>query len=179
MTLRERVVYQFEELKSLRTFLDAAKIGLKLVAAYSTGELIAYALASRTGVLTMEYKISIPAVKEAAFTQVNDQLLLFTTKGAFAIDLNSRSSSEVSGYEAQESVGEIQSLQSEILIGEGSKGLAVYRFDQHNNSLKLKSRTTFTVNSTRFDADSLQVDPSGSIVYVLDREEGVIAAEYG
>ena len=178
MTLRDRIVYQFEELKSLRTFLDAMKVGLRFVAAYSTGELIVYALESRTGVLKMEHKISIPAVQEAAFTQVNDQLLLFTTDGAFAIDITNRSSSKISGYAAQETVGEIQALQSDLLIGEGSKGLAVYRFDERNNSLELRSRTTFTVNCTPFDADSLQVDPSSSIIYVLDREEGVIAAEF-
>lgn len=37
VALRDRIVYQFEELKSLRTFLDAIRIGFTLVAAYSTG----------------------------------------------------------------------------------------------------------------------------------------------
>lgn len=63
MALRDRIVYQFEELKSLRTFLDAIRTGFTLVVAYSTGELIVYSLESRTGVLRMEQKISIPVVQ--------------------------------------------------------------------------------------------------------------------
>ena len=98
VTLRDRIVYQFEELKSLRTFLDATRMGLSLVVAYSTGELIVYALESRTGVLKMEHKISIPAVEEAAFAHVDSQLLLFTTEGAYVINLISRSSRRLNGY---------------------------------------------------------------------------------
>lgn len=37
VALRDRIVYQFEELKSLRTFLDAIRTGFTLVVAYSTG----------------------------------------------------------------------------------------------------------------------------------------------